>query len=58
MANGFWIDAVGRVVVTVEFQPQRWFYYGSAVSLTSLLMCVACTLYVSWGRKRKFEKSD
>jgi len=58
VANGFWIDAVGRVVVTVEFQPQRWFYYGSAVSLTCLLMCVACTLYVSWNKKRKFKKSD
>ena len=58
VANGFWICSVGRVVVTVEFLPQRWFYYGSAVSLTSLLICVACTLYVSWGRKRKFEKSD
>jgi len=58
VANGFWMDAVGRVVVTVEFQPQRRFYYGSAISLTCLLMCVACTLYVSWGRKRKFKKSD
>jgi len=57
VANVFWIDAVGRVVVTVELLPQRWFYYGSAVSLTSLFICVACTLYASWGRKRKFEKS-
>ncbi len=56
VVNGFWIDADGRVVVTVEFLPQRWFYYGSAVSLTSLLICVACTLYVSWGRKRKVKK--
>jgi hypothetical protein len=57
VANGFWIDAVGRVVVTVEFLPQRWFYYGLPISLTCLLICVAYTLYVSWGKKRKFEKS-
>ena len=57
VANGFWIDAVGRVVVTVEFLPQRWFYYGLAISLTSLLICVAYTLHASWSRKRKLEKS-
>jgi hypothetical protein len=57
VANGFWIDAVGRVVVTVEFLPQRWFYCGLAISLTSLLICVAYTLHASWSRKRKLEKS-
>ena len=56
VANGFWMDAVGRVVVTVEFQPQRRLYYGLAISLT-LLIRVAYTLYASWSRKRKFEKS-
>lgn len=25
VANGFWIDAVGKVVMTVEFQPKSYF---------------------------------
>jgi len=53
VVNGFWIDAVGRVVVTVEFEPQRWFYIGSVVSSTSLLICVAGVFYAWWRRKRR-----
>jgi hypothetical protein len=36
VANGFWIDAVGRITVTVELQPQRWFDVGLTVSLTTI----------------------
>ena len=45
VANGFWIDAVGRVVVTVEFQPQRWVYYG--VSCQFSFFTYLCCLHTS-----------
>ena len=56
VTNGFWIDAVGRMVLTVEFQPQRWLYIGSAVSSTSLLICVAVIFYTSWRKKKMRER--
>jgi len=48
VANGFWIDVKGKVVITVEFQPQKWFYVGLTVSLLTLLVCFACLLYTWW----------
>lgn len=53
VANGFWINAVGRVTVTVVFQPQLWFYNGLAISSASLLLCVAAISYSWWSRKGK-----
>ena len=53
VANGFWINAVGRVIVTVEFQPQRWFYIGSAVSSASLSVCILFISYAWWKKKKK-----
>ncbi|MGQ9641995.1 MAG: hypothetical protein ACUVUF_07735 [Candidatus Bathycorpusculaceae bacterium] len=52
VANGFWIDAKGKVFVTVEFQPQKWFYVGLAVSLLTLLVCSTGLLYMWWSRRR------
>jgi hypothetical protein len=54
VANGFWIDSTGKVVVTVEFQPQKWFYVGLAVGLLTLLICFLGLLYVWWKRKMFF----
>lgn len=53
VANGFWINATGRVAVTVEFQPQRWFYIGLTISLTTLIILATGISCVWWTRKRK-----
>ena len=50
LINGFWINKTGELTITIEYKPKRWFYYGSAVSIISLLGSVA---YLVWdGRKR------
>jgi hypothetical protein len=52
VANGFWIDSVGRVNVTVIFQPQLWFYGGLVISSTSLAFCIMVPIFLRW-RKRE-----
>jgi len=39
--NGFWIQETGLIHVTIEYTPQRWFYIGSAISLTTLAASLA-----------------
>ena len=34
--NGFWIQETGLIEVTIEYTPQRWFYIGSTISITTL----------------------
>ena len=51
VANGFWINAVGKVSVTVVFQPQLWFYIGLAISSASLFLCTGVILYL-WHRRK------
>jgi hypothetical protein len=43
--NGFWIDETGEYEVTIRYKPQRWFYYGAAVSLTTLTACIGYLIY-------------
>jgi len=38
--NGFWINQTGLLEITIEYEPQKWFYYGLAVSLLTLTGCV------------------
>jgi len=42
--NGFWIEETGFIDVTIEYEPQRWFYMGSAISITTL---IACAIYLT-----------
>jgi len=48
MANGFanswYINKTGSFTVTLEFWPQKLFYAGAAISITTLILC---TLYIS-----------
>jgi len=39
--NGFWIQETGLIDVTIEYTPQRWFYIGSAISITALTASLA-----------------
>jgi hypothetical protein len=43
--NGFWINQTGLLEVTIEYEPQRWFFYGSAISVTTFL---ACLVYITY----------
>jgi len=48
MANGFsnawYINKTGTYTITLEFWPQKLFYTGSTISITTLILC---TLYIS-----------
>jgi len=48
--NGFWINRTGKLEITIEFQPQRWFYYGLTITLTSLIDSFA---YLAWSWSRR-----
>jgi uncharacterized membrane protein YfhO len=50
-ANGWYINKTGEYTVTLEFWPQKLFYAGSAISITTFILC---TLYLS---KNKIKKS-
>jgi hypothetical protein len=43
--NSFWINQTGQLEITIEYEPQRWFYIGCAISLTTFL---ACTGYLTY----------
>ncbi len=49
--NGFWIDQIGELTITIEYEPQRWFYMGSAISVTAL---IACAIYLThdWAKNK------
>jgi hypothetical protein len=39
-ANGWYINKTGTYTITLEFWPQRLFYIGSTISITTLTLCV------------------
>jgi len=39
--KGFYIDQTGLLEITIEYVPQRWFFYGSIISLTAFLAITA-----------------
>jgi hypothetical protein len=43
-ANAWYINKTGIYTITLEFWPQRLFYIGSAISITTFILCV---LYIS-----------
>ncbi len=38
--NGFWIEETGNLTVTVEYKPQRWFYYGLSISVVAMIYLI------------------
>ena len=59
-ANGWYVNKTGAYTVTLEFWPQKLFYIGSAISITTLIICV---LYISKNKiktayKRYIEKNN
>lgn len=43
--NGFQINRIGQMEIVIEYEPQEWFYYGSAISATTFLASLA---YISY----------
>jgi uncharacterized membrane protein YfhO len=54
MANGFWIEDEGELEITIEFKPQRWFYYGVTIAGIALAGVLAFLLW-NWRRNKKNE---
>ena len=54
--NGFWVNQTGQLNITIEYEPQRWFYYGSVASIATLIACIACTTYISMKNKNIWSK--
>jgi hypothetical protein len=48
--NGFWINHTGKLEITVEYDPQQWFYYGSIVSTICILGSILFLIY-NWKKK-------
>ncbi|MEM0007919.1 MAG: hypothetical protein QXR89_06620 [Candidatus Bathyarchaeia archaeon] len=49
--NGFWIDQTGLLEITIEYEPQKWFYIGSIISATTLIACTTYLIY-DWAKKK------
>ncbi|MGQ9507469.1 MAG: hypothetical protein ACUVTB_06410 [Candidatus Bathycorpusculaceae bacterium] len=50
--NGFWINQTGELDIVIEYEPQRWFFYGSIISLSTFLICTAYLTYTYTKPKR------
>jgi len=49
--NGFWIDQTGLLEVIIEYEPQKWFYIGTMISVTTLIACTTYLIY-DWAKKK------
>ena len=43
--NGFQINKTGQFEIVIQYEPQKWFYTGCAISLATLLIC---TVYLTY----------
>lgn len=53
--NGFWINQTGLLEITIEYEPQRWFYIGSIISVTTLIVCITYLIY-NWTKNHSQTK--
>jgi hypothetical protein len=53
-ANGWYINKTGTYTINLEFTPQNLFYAGTAISITTLIVC---TIYISRNKiKNTYQK--
>jgi hypothetical protein len=55
--NGFWLNQTGLLEITIEYEPQRWFYYGLVISITTFIACIGYLAYNWRGEKLKIKNS-
>jgi len=53
--KGFPINQTGLLEVVIEYEPQRWFFYGSIISVATLLACLTYLTY-NWTKNKAFWK--
>ncbi len=56
--NGFNVNQTGLSTVIIEYKPQKWFYYGLAVSAVSTLGCIGYLLIFQYKKRQIKEPSD
>jgi len=54
-ANTWYINQTGQLEITIEYEPQKWFYYGSIISVTTLLACLTYLTY-NWTKNKSIWK--
>jgi hypothetical protein len=58
--KGFNITQTGLLEITIEYEPQKWFLYGSIISLSTAIVCIAYLAHgfikSAWRRTRIFLK--
>lgn len=50
-ANGYLIVETGDLEITIEYEPQKWFYYGSMMSAITFIACLIYLTY-NWTRSK------
>ncbi|MEM2507378.1 MAG: hypothetical protein QXF61_10090 [Nitrososphaeria archaeon] len=53
--NGFWINQTGLLEISIEYEPQKWFYMGSIISASTLIACITYLIY-DWIKKKDIVK--
>lgn len=56
VTNGFWINKTGQLQITIEYEPQKWFYYGLITSATTFLACLTYLTYNSTKNKKIWKR--
>lgn len=51
MINGFWINRTGKLDITVEYEPQKWFYMGIIISIFTIIISIIYLIY-DWNKNR------
>ncbi len=54
--SGFMINKTGQFDVTIEYEPQLWFYYCSAISVSTLILCLLYLILPYLRTKQLFNK--
>jgi hypothetical protein len=54
--TGFQINQTGVLDIVIEYEPQRWFYIGCAISITTFLTCTAYLAYSYTKTKHLLQK--
>jgi len=53
--KGFHINETGQLEITIEYEPQKWFYYSSIISVTTFLACLTYLTY-NWTKNKTIWK--
>jgi len=52
---GFYINQTGQLEITIEYEPQKWFYYCSIISVSTFLVCLTY-ITSNWTRNKSIWK--